>query len=97
MTREEVEVAYCEVPDETSLSKLDDHDWTILSNRWMRGIDWNVSKIGRKWTLPSEHFAAFPLFKTKRAAGEVMDTLVLTESKIRSRRRLLAELDERGL
>ena len=72
---------------ETSLSKLNEHDWMILSSRWGRGIDWYVHKIGSQWAI-IDAFGHWPLFKTKRAAGEAADNLLLAESRYRSGKRL---------
>ncbi len=79
----------CEHPTgayETSLSKLSDSEWHQISNRWARGIDWNVQKFGRKWAIMGEHFQAFPFFRTKRAAGDALDKLILAESHYRQER-----------
>lgn len=67
---------------ETSLSGLSNHDWQILHNRWARGIDWVVSKVGGGWML-SESFGNFPLFKTKKAAYEAGTNLILAEARYR--------------
>lgn len=67
-------------PLSTSLGALSDSEWNILRNRWSRGIDWNVEKIGRKWNI---HFGGFPLFKTKKAAYEAGANLICAESKHR--------------
>lgn len=75
---------------ETSLSRLDEHDWQVLSNGWSRGIDWNVSKLGRHWVLP-EAFGKFPLFRTKREAYDAGDALIIAESHWRARQRWTAE------
>jgi hypothetical protein len=75
---------------ETSLARLSDHDWHILSNTWSRGVDWYVQKVGRKWA-PIEIFGAFPLFKTKREAAAAATTLLLRESSNRSVARLKQE------
>ena len=71
---------------ETSLARLSEHDWQILSNTWARGVDWYVQKIGRKWA-PIEIFGAFPLFKTKREAEAAATTLLLWESRNRALKR----------
>jgi hypothetical protein len=70
-------------PISTSLGRLSEHDWQILSNRWARGVDWYVEKIGRYWA-PAEVFGRFPLFKTKRAAEEAATKLFLAESHHRA-------------
>jgi hypothetical protein len=70
---------------ETSLSTLSSDDWQILRGRWARGIDWVVSKVGRRWAL-SESFGNFPLFKTKSAAYEAASNLILAESAHRASR-----------
>ena len=69
----------------TSLSSLSDGEWSALSNRWAHGIDWCVSKVGKKW-LASEAFGRFPLFKTKKAAYEAVTTLVTWEARCRAAR-----------
>jgi hypothetical protein len=74
----------------TSLSRLDDHDWSILSNRWARGAAWCVFKCGSRWRV-ADDFGRFPLFKTKTAACEAVDTLICWESRHRAQRRLQAE------
>jgi len=71
------------ITHETSLSKLDNHDWQILSHRWARGIDWCVEKIGRKWAVQA-CFGNFPLFKTKTAAYNTVSALILAESRHRN-------------
>lgn len=58
--------------------------WTILHHRWARGIDWYVHKVGTRWAI-LEAFGRFPHFRTKRAAGEVADALILAESRWRHR------------
>lgn len=68
---------------ETSLSKLSDHDWNVLRHRAARGIDWTVEKIGRKWAVQS-CFGNFPMYRTKREAGEVAGNLILAESRWRA-------------
>jgi hypothetical protein len=70
---------------ETSLSSLSEHDWQILRNRWARGINWFVCKLGRKWTLTSD-FGSFPLFTTKTAAYEAGTALILAESAYRQQK-----------
>lgn len=76
-------------PLSTSLGALDDRDWAILSNRWARGSDWNVRKVGRRFweiaTIPDN--AGFPLFKRKRDACEALDRLILMESHHRAWKR----------
>jgi hypothetical protein len=70
-------------PIETSLSKLSEHDWSILSNRWARGIDWNIEKLGKKWHILGDT-GGFPLFKTKSAAYDALTNLILAESHHRA-------------
>ena len=84
---------YYDVHD-TSLSKLDEHDWNVLKNRWCRGIDWCVRKIGRQWMITLDHFDGFGLFKTKRAAMEAVDKLILAEAGWRKKLELERELRE---
>lgn len=76
---------------ETSLSALSDHDWQVLSNRWARGIEWMVQKVGTRHWIISEvvpQFKAFGLFKTKREAFEAVTNLILAESHWRAAQRL---------
>lgn len=79
--------------NETSLARLSEHEWQILSNTWSRGVDWYVQKVGRKWT-PIDIFGTFPLFKTKREAEQAATTLLLWESSNRSLKR--QQLEARG-
>ena len=74
--------------NETSLSKLSEHDWAILSSRWSKGIDWYVHKLGSQWEVIESFGKKIPLFKTKRAAGEFADNLLLAESRYRAGKRL---------
>ena len=68
---------------ETSLSKLSSHDWMICQNRWTRGIDWVVEKVGKKWT-PLECFGkGWPLYKTKTEAYDRVTDLILMEARHR--------------
>ncbi len=68
---------------ETSFSKLSTSEWMQLSNRWGRGIDWVVKKVGRKWT-PLECFGKkWPLYKTKTEAYDTVTNLILEEARIR--------------
>jgi hypothetical protein len=89
--RVEIEVAFADVPESTSLGRLDDGEWSQVSNRWARGIDWCVTKLGRHWVIGETFGTGWPLFRTKASAYEAVTALVLTESKIRTRRRLLAD------
>jgi len=71
-------------PLTTSLGRLSEHDWRVLSNRWARGIDWVVQKCGaRHWRL-LEDLGGFPLFLTKRAAYEAGGRLILAEAQHRA-------------
>lgn len=78
------------LPYRTSLGALNDHDWNVLSNRWSRGIDWIVQKVGKRhWELigfPTVN-AGFPLFTTKTAAYDAGSKLILAESHYRSAKR----------
>ena len=69
----------------TSLSSLADHDWSVVSNRWNRGCDWNIDKVGRKWQILGDIGKAFPLFTTKTAAYDAGSHLVIAESHWRAR------------
>jgi hypothetical protein len=69
---------------ETSLSKLSEHDWQIIRNRWARGVDWVVSKCGKKWQIMGDLGKGFPLFKTKKEAYEAATNLLLMESHHRA-------------
>lgn len=70
---------------ETSLSRLSDHDWHVLSNTWASGVDYYVRKVGRNW-VPMDIFGAFPLFKTKREAEQAATTLFMAEASNRTQR-----------
>lgn len=72
---------------ETSLSALSEHDWHILSNRWSRGADWCVSKLGSRWMIGETFGKSWPLFKTKRAAFDALSGLILAESAHRAMKR----------
>jgi hypothetical protein len=74
------------IGEETSLSKLSEHDWNILRNTWSRGVDWYVQKVGKRHWVPIEAFGNFPLFKTKREADEAATTLLLWEARRAERR-----------
>jgi hypothetical protein len=76
---------------ETSLSQLTESEWNEARNRWARGIDGCVEKVGKKWSVSPAISSGFPLFKTKREAGEAADRLVLLESKCRLHKTLLTE------
>ena len=76
---------------ETSLSKLSEHDWKVLSSRHSRGIDWMVHKMGRHWVITPSELKGFPLFKTKREAYEAADNLILAESHWRLHCRMTAD------
>lgn len=66
---------------ETSLSKLDDGEWSQVSCRWSRGIDWNVHKVGKRhWEVAGRLGQGVRLFKTKTAAYEYGSNLILAES-----------------
>lgn len=95
MTRQEaltqLDVTYCQAHP-TSLSHLSEAEWSQVSNRWSRGIDWNVHKAGSRWEIGGEHFQGFPLFRTKTAAYNAAETLILAESRWRGYQRLRAEM-----
>jgi len=80
----------------TSLSNLDDGEWSQISCRWGRGIDWNVAKVGKKWEITGRLGQGFPLFQTKTAAYEAASTLILAESSWRGHQRWEAEHGERA-
>lgn len=71
----------------TSLSALMDGEWSQISCRWSRGIDWNIHKVGRKWEIGGDLGRGFPLFKTKGAAYEAGSKLILAESRWRAHQR----------
>ena len=73
--------------NETSLARLSEHEWKILQATWSRGVDWYVTKVGRRWWTPIDVFGAFPLFKTKREAEAAATTLFLWEARNRSLKR----------
>lgn len=77
---------------ETSLSKLSEHDWQVLSNRWARGVDWYVRKVGKRHWTPIEALGRFPLFTTKKAAELAATNLILAESHWRAAKRLRGEV-----
>jgi hypothetical protein len=74
------ELTYCE----TSWSRLPDGEWSQISCRWSRGIDWCVYKLGRKWVICCVFGGNWPLYKTKREAYEAVTNLVLIESHNRA-------------
>jgi hypothetical protein len=69
----------------TILSELSYGDWMQAQNRWMRGIDWCVSRTGRKW---STHFPEMKLgmFRTKKAAYDAVTSVILAEGRNRAGR-----------
>ena len=70
----------------TKLSRLDAHDWAVVSNAWARfGPQHWIRKRGRRW-LTEGAFAGPELFDTKRAASEHIDHHVLSESHNRAER-----------
>lgn len=79
---------------ETSLSKLDAHEWAILRNQWAKGSDWNIAKLGRLWRIMGEHFETWPPYKTKRAASEAHDVIICAEARWRAYQRLIREENE---
>lgn len=72
---------------ETSLSRLSDHDWAILSSRASKGWDWNVHKLGRKWIIGGEAFANWPLYPTKTAAYDAFSAIICAEARHRAAHR----------
>ena len=83
-------------PIPTSLGKLSDHDWHVLSSRWSRGIDWNVAKVGKRhWRILGD-VGGFPLFSTKTAAFDAMSELICRESAHRAWRERQVELHYPG-
>ena len=89
MTKQELAVIYSDAHP-TSLSTLSEDDWHSLKNRFERGIDWVIRKMGRGWMIApiASQFRGFPLFRTKRAAGETVEALILAESHWRDYQRL---------
>ena len=69
-------------PMSTSLGTLNSHDWAVLSSRWARGVDWMVTKIGKKWYVPD--ILGGISFRTKREAGEFCSNLILMEARHRA-------------
>jgi len=66
---------------------MTDHEWQIALNRWARGIDWCVTRIGRnKWEVGGTFGKGWPLFRTKKAAGEAIDRFILLHSDLRRRK-----------
>ncbi len=51
-------------------------DRQMATNLWMRGIDWCVRKVGKRWALV-DCFGNFPLFNTKKAAYETATAFVM--------------------
>ena len=79
-------------PVETSLSVLTDGEWSQVSCRWARGINWNIHKVGKRhWEIGGRLGKGFPLFKTRTAAYNAGSTLILMESHHRGWTRLKAE------
>jgi hypothetical protein len=75
------------MPYRTSLNRLSEHDWHILSNTWARGVDHYVFKVGRRGWRILDTFGNFPIFKTKKAAEEAASNLLLAESAYRAAKR----------
>lgn len=76
---------------ETSLSKLSEHDWRVLSAHWSQFSGFSFCrKTGRKWTVEGFGISG-PLFTTKTAAEEYVSNLILAESKWRAHERWEAE------
>ena len=71
----------------TSLSGLDDGEWSQVSNRWSRGIDWNIHKMGKRWEVGGRLGQGAPLFKTKKEAYAYGSNLILAESCWRGHQR----------
>jgi len=71
--------------------ELTDSEWSQLSNRWARGIDWCVRRLGTRWTV-GDTFAAlvdpaargWPLWNTKVACYDALTALVLAEARRRA-------------
>jgi len=80
---------------ETSLSKLSEGEWSQISNRWARGIDWVVMKKGSRWIITGlgriSHY--FPTYKTKKVAYEVVTTIVLQEAHDRAEKTAIAKAE----
>jgi hypothetical protein len=55
-------------------------------NAWMRGIDWCVMKVGRKWRA-HPGCGDLPLFTTKGAAYEAVTAFVLERERKRAESR----------
>lgn len=62
---------------------MDETTYRNLSNRWSRGIDWCVTKVGRKWEILSHELNYPETFKTKREAYERVTMIVLTQARLR--------------
>lgn len=60
---------------------MDETTFRNLQNRWVRGIDWVVTKSGRKWEILGYDYPE--LFKTKKAAYDRATSMVLTQSRLR--------------
>jgi hypothetical protein len=93
-TKEEIVNLRLAAEYETSFSKLNDHDWSIVTSTWARGVDWCVGKLGCQWTVYETFGKRWPLYRTKVAAYEAVTNLVLTESRRRGAIRTLAQLAE---
>lgn len=78
-------------PTKTSLSELPEAEWRDISNRFNRGWDWIVEKIGRRWQIMGRIGRGFGLFDTKTAAYNAASTLYLAEASYRAWMRESAE------
>ncbi len=72
----------------TSLSGLSAGEWSQITCRWHRGIDWNIHKLGRQWLIGGRLGQGAPYFKTKKAAYAYADNLVCWEARYRSQNRV---------
>ena len=58
---------------------MDNTDYRNLRNRWCRGIDWCVTKVGRKWRILGMDYPQD--FSTKSEAYKRVTSIILDESR----------------
>lgn len=76
---------------ETSLNRLDDHDWNVLRSHWAQFGSFSFCrKLGRKWTVEGFGITG-PLFGNKRDAADYVDKLICAASRWRAHQQWEAE------
>ncbi|MGU9981485.1 hypothetical protein ACJ4V0_15730 [Phreatobacter sp. HK31-P] len=66
------------------LGTLSSGDFSLVGNRWSRGIDWFVFQAGDQWKV-CDSFGPFPLYPTQDEAYENATDVLLAESHRRAR------------